>query len=475
MRLPSLLAVAALATLLAAPAAVRAADPDFNPHFIISDQEMRNADAMDYSEIYFFLVSKGGLQRVTVKDPTDGKTKDAARLIYDAAQRYRVNPKYLLALIQKESSAVETLSPTARQLDWATGYAVCDSCRLTDPRVMKYRGFGAQVTSAADWMDWYLNRDHAAALVKPGETKAVDNAKVTPVNMATAALYAYTPHLHGNRLLWSIWNRWFGAGAESLNFPDGTLLRNAKTGGVAVMRGSKLCPIANRSVLATRYNAANIVDLNEYDFAALMEGKRGPAVRFPDFSLVRVEDGRIFLIAGDERRHISSMPAFRRLGYNPEEVIEASFADVADYATGAPLDEDSTPPSGNLVRDEAGALWFVTDEERRPFLDEATVSADFPARPVLAGDEAALAALPVGEPMRLVDGTLAKSASSPVVYAITGGEKRPIRDADSFLAFGYRWPRIVTVSQATLDLHPTGEILAFGEQPVTLGLVPAAQ
>ena len=444
--------------------AVRAAD--FNPYFILSDREMRDYQAMSYGDILLFLSEKGGLNDArAVRDPGDGEIKGAAKLIYDVSQRYQINPKYLLALIQKESSAVETSKPTSKQLDWATGYGVCDSCRKTDPQVKKYQGLAKQVDAAASWMDWYLGLDQAAVPIKAGEQRTIDKTAVTPINKTTAALYAYTPHVHGNRLLWSIWNRWFGEGAKVFNFPEGTLLRNSQTGGVVVVQNGQLRPILSRAVLYSRFNAAHIIDLNQYDFGALMDDRRGSPIRFPDFSLIRVEDGRTYLLVGSQKRLFVSDEAFARLGFNPEEVINASAADVADYADGLPLDDNAAPPSGELVREGTdGQIWYVEDGAKREFLDAATPEADFPERPIRQVTDADLADLKEGPPMGLTDGVLAKTADSPVVFVIADGFRRPIKDEDSFNAFGYRWSDIVTVSKETLGLHEEGDLLAFSNE-----------
>ena len=69
---------------------------------------MRNATAMSFEQISRFLAAKGGLARVTDIDAVDRRPKGTAQLIADAAMRYSINPKYILALIQKESSAVES-------------------------------------------------------------------------------------------------------------------------------------------------------------------------------------------------------------------------------------------------------------------------------------------------------------------------------------------------------------------------------
>ncbi len=435
---------------------------EFNPHFVIGDTTIRDYQSMGYADILLFLSKKGGLHQVKDIDPVDGQPKDAARLIFDIANRYQINPKYLLALIQKESSAVETVSPTVRQLSWATGYAVCDSCKTTDMAIQKHKGFAKQVDSAADWMDWYLTGGPGGAYVQPHTTSSIDNTAVTPVNMTTAALYAYTPHIHGNRLLWSIWNRWFGAGADSFNYPDGTLLRNAKSGGVAVMKDGELRPIMSRSVLFSLYNTRNIVSINEYYFDALMEDLRGEPIRFPDNSLVRTETGRTYLLIGNRKRLITSSEVFISLGFNPEEVEDATDEELSGYANGEPISLASAPPSGTLRRDvSTGRIWYVEGDEKRRIFDPGVILANFPYRPVEPATAEELSVFKEGPPMNLLDGALVKKEGDPTVYVITSGKKRPITDEASFLAFGYRWDNIVTVGAGTISLHETDEALSF--------------
>jgi hypothetical protein len=452
-----LLAAALLPTALP----VRAAE-GFNPHFILTDAEMRDAGAMDYGDILLFLASKGRLAEVSDVDPVDGQAKDAARLIHDAAQRHAISPKYLLTLLQKESSAVEATELTKRQLDWAAGYGICDSCAKDDPAVQKYRGLARQIDYGASWMDWYLSGE-AGGYLQAGETASIDSEAVRPVNLATAALYTYTPHVHGNRLLWSIWNRWFGPGAASFNYPDGTLLRNARTGGVALMQQGALRPILSPAVLRTRFGGAPIVDLNDYDFETLIQARRGQPVRFANYSLVETETGDLYLLVDDAARRIVSPEVFAGLGFNPEEILSASAAEIAAYEPGADITAASAPPTGQLVRDAAGRVWYVEGDARRRVLDPGVLRANFALRPIRTTAELGidLETLADAGPVPLRDGSLVKAESHPRVYVIENGGRRPIADEASFLAFGFRWTNIITVSQATLDLHEDGEPLMF--------------
>jgi hypothetical protein len=468
-------AIAVAATLLAGPAQAAV----FNPHYLLSDQELRDADAMTLADIQRFLDSRGGLGKTFDTDPGDGLLKGSAQLVYDAAQRYRVNPKYLLVLIQKESSAVESSSPTPKQLDWATGYALCDDCLRNSPLAIKYRGLAKQIDAGAGWIDWYFTNAMVKRFaVAPNVTASLDKFQVTPGNLATAALYNYTPHVSGNRLVWSIWNRWFGDGMLGVDFPDGTLVRNTKDGAVALIQGGKFRPLANKSVLDTRFAGRPLVDLNEYDFSALQRAGAGPAVRFADLSLVRVTDGTVYLLVGDKKRRIVSPEAFRAIGFNPEEVEDAVLADIADYADGEPIEAAESAPAGRLVQDpRTGGVYSVDAGMKHPILDRVVLAVNFPGRPIERGTVAELNALPTGAPVPLADGILVKSKDDPTVYAITDGEKRPIPTEAVFYAFGYKWTDVRVVPAKLLALHTTGIPLGFSaeESGLPAGAVASVQ
>lgn len=455
----------AVAALLLFTAVLPAHANVFNPHLIISDEELRRADAMDYSSIRDFLSVKGKLAEKFDVDPMDGLLKNTAQIIDDAAKRYQVNPKYILALMEKESSVVSATKPTKKQLDWATGYALCDGCRRKNATAVKNQGLAKQIDAGAGFIKWYYdNVDSLRGIAKPGVPKTLTKTKteVTPANKATAALYSYTPHLQGNRLLWSIWNRWFGEGTNGLELPDGTLVRSERTGAVALMQGGKFRPIASRSVLTTRFNSRNIVDLNAYDFDLLQKTSMGRPVRFSDESLVKTEDGAIWLLLGNERRRFADSEAFRVNGFNPEEVEGAVLADIEDYAEGETIGSEDAGAMGALLQDKAsGAVFYVSSGTKRPIWDKAVLNANFPGRKTTVTKHDDLAKLKDGRPLGFYDGALVQAKDSPAVYVISAGKKRPIDSAETFLAYGYDWNNVLTTTASVLSLHPLGPPLTL--------------
>ena len=84
-----------LGTFFLSPLSVSAASLAFNPEYIISDEEMQSTANWTTSDIQKFLQDRGSyLARLTTED-FNGQIKPAAEIIYQAAQQYQINPKYI--------------------------------------------------------------------------------------------------------------------------------------------------------------------------------------------------------------------------------------------------------------------------------------------------------------------------------------------------------------------------------------------
>jgi hypothetical protein len=443
---------------------------EFNPNNVITDETIRNSRTMSLLEIQRFLDDKGGLGRQFDIDSEDGLLKGAAQLIYDAAQRNEVNPKYLLALIQKESSAVESSSPSPAQLEFATGYGVCDSCSKNDPIALKNKGFGKQVEAGAGFVKWFWeNHTGWPSLPQPGEPRVIDGLTVVPANRATAALYGYTPHLHGNRLLNRIWVRWWGEGTSQetgIRYPDGSLVRNEETGQIALIRANKLRTITSPTVLASRFAGIRPINVSSYEFADLARFS-GPPIRLVEPSIVRTEDDRIWLLVNGERRLIASSAAFVKIGFNPEELEDVSLEEISDYPEGTPLTADSANPAGYLAQDpRSGGWWWIEDKERRALHDRALLQTTFLNKPRRTLTAAEIDSLLIGPAAQFPDGTLVKDPEDPTVYVISDRKRRPITSEAAFLSLGYRWTDIWTVSRRAVEAHQIGEIIDLMEPTI---------
>lgn len=187
-------------------------DENFNPNKIVSDYLMYNhTNSMSVNDIQRFLESKNSYLAQYTTENAEGTSKTAAEIIYEAAQTYQINPQAILVLLQKEQGLIQKSTLDQKRLDWATGYAVCDSCSKSSPKVIKYKGFGKQVDNGAGALRFYKENMQRYAFIKNvGEAILIDKETVLPENYATASLYTYTPHILGNYNYWRIWQRYFG-------------------------------------------------------------------------------------------------------------------------------------------------------------------------------------------------------------------------------------------------------------------------
>ena len=159
--------------------------------------------------------------------------KTVAQLIYEEAIQHDINPRLILVILQRESSAItqSTPSSTTRQA-WPMFYnydermadclngnvASCNDIKYNHPtyreRAYDYGGVGQQIAYAtAQLRNLHDNSGYCGGSL----TVSVDGQSLAVDNAATCALYKYTPHEdsykpnpNGVDGFYNIFNNWFG-------------------------------------------------------------------------------------------------------------------------------------------------------------------------------------------------------------------------------------------------------------------------
>ena len=152
------------------PNLVWGAEVDLNNYnYIISDAEALNYQSMDKKDIQEFLDSKGGYianksymgnnpsPEQLALDPNKEypKTRTTAEIIYNAAQEAKINPQFLITMLQKEMSLITDKAPTENQQKYAMGY----DCPDRSGCAFKTSGFANQVRATAQQFAWDLGKD----------------------------------------------------------------------------------------------------------------------------------------------------------------------------------------------------------------------------------------------------------------------------------------------------------------------------
>lgn len=416
----------------------------FNPHYVLSDQELTNYSSMTIDQISAFLKSKGGIL-ASYTDPS--VRMSIPQLIYETSQMYKINPRYALVLLQKEQSLITDENPTSGQLNWATGYGCPDSGGCNP----KYQGLANQIDWGVGSIRFYLDNPNKFKY-QTGQTYTIDGQAVTMTNDATRSLYIYTPHLHGNESLARIWTDWF-----SQNYPDGSILQDNEDGSVWLIQGNNRRLFSSKVALASRYSTKQIIPVEPNE---LEKYQIGTPIKYANYSLLRIETGGVYLLDGDFIRPITSGKALKLLGFNPEEIMDVKTADIADIPRGEPITIESSYPTGALLQDKAtGGVYYVQNGTKYPLWAKQLLTLYYKTKKITKVTAEELKQYPTGDPIKFKDGELVKSDHDATVYFISNGARRPFVSGDAFKELGYKFQNVITTTDKLLGLHPVGEVI----------------
>jgi len=422
------------------------AQETFNPHYIISNNDITDYTAMNMDDVYTFLKSKGSILYNYI-DPNARMT--IPQIILDSAWLYQISPKYILTVLQKEQSLITDLSPSQGQLDWATGYGCPDSGGCNS----KYKGLSNQIDWGTGAIRYYLDHPNEFKY-QTGQSYDIDGEYVTMTNDATRALYIYTPHLHGNELFYNIWSDWFELNG---GYPDGSLLQSTIDGGIWLIQNGIKRPFTSKSAFVSRYSFNKVIPAEPTD---LDKYETGQPIKYSNYSLLKIPTGEIYLLDNDNLRHISNMEVFRILGLNPEEIIKVQPQDIKDYALGQDISIQSSYPTGGLLQDKTtGGVYYVENGKKHPIWSKQLMNLYYKKFKLTSVSTEELKKYPTQDSVMFKDGELVKSDKDPTVYVISNGQRLPIADEKTFIALGYKWKNIITTTNQILGLHPIGSEL----------------
>lgn len=216
----------------------------YDPLNIISYDTWRASTSMSVADIQAFLDTQfGPLKALVTTDYVNvggdhgtpwvagQPAKSAAQIIGEAAMYWNINPRVILATLQKEQSLIETSnSSNASRYVKAMGCGVYDN---DGDKVVEnqYPGFGNQIYNGARVFSQYETIDHWV----PGMTKRVEVSAthkivyIAPLNACTYALYKYTPY-YPQISFWNLYVKYFGDPLTPPRFKPVYRFRNRSNG-----------------------------------------------------------------------------------------------------------------------------------------------------------------------------------------------------------------------------------------------------
>lgn len=370
----------------------------------------------------------------------------AAQIIYNAGQRYNINPQVLIILLQKEQSLITDDWPWNRQFRSATGYG----CPDTAPCDAQYYGFYNQVENAAWQFNRYATnpnnynfRANRNNYVGYNPNGGCGGSNVYINTQASASLYIYTPYqpnaaalnnlygtgdgcsAYGNRNFWRMFNDWFGstyANDTNLPHPNGTLVTNGQY--IFIIENGIRRHIATPAVFDSfGYQWSQVKPASSGDMN-LPGGDRVNDIA--PGTIFNIGDGRIYVsnyVDGVLKKQWISAASFRDLNYQWSQVRNLDAGGVL-LPTAEGVYTGSKHPAGSLVVAN-DKIYLMDKTSLRHVLNPSVfLSYGYNWNSVhqATGDDLAV---PVGTPLQMRQGTIAYSNGG--IYVIDEDGQGPVK------------------------------------------------
>ena len=237
---------------------------------------------------------------------------------------------------------------------------------------------------------------------------------------------------------------------DVMRYSNGTLVRSSDSSNVYLIEnGGKRLFTSGALFERLGYKWSNILavdalELNWYPTSGNMV--------LPDGSLIRgAGTPTVYLVAGGQKKEITSAALLGKLGYGFANVVEIPQASLSDYPTGA----RATYPDGTLVKSvESPAVYRITGDKKEEFASlnvfNAT-GAKWSNIVEISKDELGLYA--TSGNVKYSDGTLLRAANGDKIYVIKSGSGVWIQSAEEFTKAGYRWANVLAIDPAELLLY----------------------
>lgn len=438
----------------------------FSAEYLISDTDFTNHNSMSQQDIQNFLDKQFSPLRLFMDtNPISGEKEWSWQIIKNAAKQYRINPQVLITLLQKEQSLIigSQFNLTER-LNWAMGYAVCDNCSTKDPLIQKYKGFTNQVFYAAKRLRQCLDEPNKFRIIAKNSYN-IDGQIITPANQATACLYNYTPHIHGNLNFWKIWNRWFASSYHN------NILVKAKDSNKIYWLKNEIRHLITSPSLLKQYQQYPLLELESWE---INKYTLGSPIKHQLYTLLSDGKTGIYLISEENTlRPIASPAVFRQLGFNIEEIEIVEKAEILSYQKGAKITEEDLYPLGAIAKNTiSGELYYLKNRKKHFIWEMNIIKYYCPNCQVQNMTPEELSKYTEADNILYPDGVLLKSKDNSTVYLIKEQKKQKIANEYTFKKLNFQWNNILTVSDAVLQQYPDGDTIDFNSLDYDISHLP---
>lgn len=236
--------------------------------------------------------------------------------------------------------------------------------------------------------------------------------------------------------------------------PNATLIKSSDSPNVYLIESSQKKWIGSPAFFKTRYNWEKVLVVPQ---ARVERYTNGNDLQFPDGSLIKGDGPSIYVLENNQKRWIESPEIFSGLGYRWENIINVSSTELDRYAQGSNVTNVLVHPNSTILRTaDSPKIYYIEGGQKRHIGSPSVFNAQFYSQNIITISNAEMTNYPTGQDMHYPNGTLIKG-TGPEVYLLDSKQKRWITSPEMFEYLNYDWSDIIIESSAEVNYYSNGE------------------
>lgn len=331
--------------------------------------------------------------------------------------------------------------------------------KFTSPQLFEYLNYQWTDIKENPELDFYLS---ASDMIYPDGTLAINNRdnKVYLIEnkqrreITSVALFNALNYQWGNVI--SITEDemdHFPTGVK-MAYPNGTLIKANDSAAVYLIENGNRKEITSLTLFEKLgYNWSQVINIEPEEINNHPDGGRA---LYPNGTLIRPSDNpNVYLLEDSQKRKVTSLLLFEKLGYNWNDVLTIYPDESKEYSDGKNL----TYPEGTLIRREGYPVVYKIENGTKKRFTSLTLFETTKSEwtDVLDLDKEEFMAYPDGGILKYPDGTLLRQIGNDKIYVMKNGQAEWIKSMEEFLAAKYKWPDIVEIAAEEMSLYINAE------------------
>ena len=238
-------------------------------------------------------------------------------------------------------------------------------------------------------------------------------------------------------------------------YPDGSLLKSYTRDNVYFVEGGKRRYVASPQLF--NYRKLSWSGIKEISDRELLTYGLSSPLTYPDGTLIKGDGEEVFLVKGEEKRHITSAVLFEKNGYKWNSIVKISDEELSYHSDGTKI----LFADGTLIKGTGPTVYLIDGQNKRAIITLQMFNLwDFKWENVISLSDKEIVYYSEGVSLLYPDNTLVKEFGKSEIYLVKNEERHWVKTLEAFLGLGYKWADVIGLSLKDISQYALGSAIS---------------